>query len=108
MKATSSDTVRTRSWSGKYGRCLRNDWTNAWDRSDTPDPLGMPLQGMVAADAIERQKTYPTQAQPHVGFNPCGQIVGSTSVVKPVRMIIQEMIEEYLDAVERLHDLLPK
>jgi NAD(P)H-dependent flavin oxidoreductase YrpB (nitropropane dioxygenase family) len=106
LKATSRDTVRTRSWSGKFGRSLKNDWTDAWERSDTPDPLGFPLQGMVVQEAIERQNIYTDQAQPHVGFNPAGQIVGSTNVVKSVRMVIQEMIEEYLDAVERLNDLL--
>lgn len=106
LKPTSRDTVRTRSWSGKFDRSLKNDWTDAWERSDTPDPLGFPLQGMVVQEAIERQNIYTDQAQPHVGFNPAGQIVGSTNVVKSVRIIIQEMIEEYLDAVERLNDLL--
>jgi len=108
LKATSRDTVRTRSWSGKFGRSLRNDWTDAWERSDTPDPLGMPLQGMVSAEPIARQERYPAKAQPHLGFNPCGQVVGSTNVVKPVRLIIQEMIDTYLDAVERLNNLMPE
>jgi NAD(P)H-dependent flavin oxidoreductase YrpB (nitropropane dioxygenase family) len=108
LKATSRDTVRTRSWSGKHGRGLKNDWTEAWERDDTPDPLLMPLQGMVAAEPIARQKMYPAEAQPQVGFNPCGQIVGSLNVVKPVRKVIQEMIETYLDAVERLNDLMPE
>jgi NAD(P)H-dependent flavin oxidoreductase YrpB (nitropropane dioxygenase family) len=108
LKATSRDTVRTRSWSGKFGRGLRNDWTDAWDRSDTPDPLEMPLQGMVAAEPIARSEMYPAQSQPNVGFNPCGQIVGSTNAVKSVRIVIQEMIDAYLDAVERLNNLMPE
>ena len=43
LKATSEDTIRSRSWTGKTCRMLKNDWT-ARDRPDTPKPLGMPLQ----------------------------------------------------------------
>ncbi len=107
LKATSRDTVRTRAWTGKPCRVLRNDWTDAWDANDTPDPLGLPLQYMVTSDAVVRGHMYASQAQ-SVGFSPAGQIVGSVSAVKPVRLVIQEMIEEYLDAVERLNDLMPE
>ncbi len=107
LDATSRDTVRSRAWTGKPCRFLRNDWSNAWDREDTPDPLGLPLQFMVTSEAVVRGHMYATKSQP-VNFNPAGQIVGSTNTIKPVRLVIQEMIEEYLDAVERLNDLLPE
>ena len=32
LAATSRDTVRSRSWTGKPCRMLRNDWTDAWER----------------------------------------------------------------------------
>jgi NAD(P)H-dependent flavin oxidoreductase YrpB (nitropropane dioxygenase family) len=105
--ATSSDTVRSRSWTGKPARMLRNDWTEAWARDDTPDPLGMPLQFMVTADAVSRVHRYASKAQP-VAFNPVGQIVGSMNEVRPVRQVIQELVEEYVDAVERLQGLMPE
>ena len=38
LQATSEDTVRTRSWTGKTARVLRNDWTDAWDSPDAPQP----------------------------------------------------------------------
>ena len=107
LSATSRDTVRSRSFTGKPARLLRNDWTDAWDRDDTPDPLGMPLQFMVASEAVVRGHRYPTQAQP-VGFNPCGQIVGSLRAVRSVRHVVDEMIEEFLDAVEWLNSLVPE
>ncbi len=107
IDSTSRDTVRSRAWTGKPCRVLTNDWTNAWDSDNTPDPLGMPLQFMVTSEAVVRGHMYASQSQ-KVNFNPCGQIVGSTNVIKPVRLVIQEMIEEYLDAVERLNDLLPQ
>ena len=43
MKASSEDTVRSRSFTGKTARMLKNEWTEAWERPDTPDPLPMPL-----------------------------------------------------------------
>ena len=105
--ASSSDTVRSRSWTGKPARMLRNNWTEAWARDDTPDPLGMPLQFMVTADAVSRVHRYASKAQP-VAFNPVGQIVGSMNEVRPVRQVIQELVEEYVDAVERLQGLMPE
>ena len=105
-KATSRDTVRSRSYTGKPCRMLRNDWTEAWQKEDTPDPLGMPLQYMVTADAVARVHRYASKAQ-DVAFNPVGQIVGAMNEVQPVRELIVELVEEYLEAVERLDSLVP-
>jgi NAD(P)H-dependent flavin oxidoreductase YrpB (nitropropane dioxygenase family) len=80
---------------------LRNDWTEAWEKPDAPKPLGMPLQWMVTADAVSRVHRYAAKAQP-VGFNPVGQVVGMMNEVEPVRAVIQRMVEEYVDAVDRL------
>ncbi|WP_269203689.1 nitronate monooxygenase, partial [Mycobacterium colombiense] len=44
LAASSSDTVRSRSMTGKPARMLRTAWTDEWDRPENPDPLGMPLQ----------------------------------------------------------------
>ena len=97
--------MRSRSFTGKPARLLRNDWTDAWDRPDTPEPLGMPLQYMVASEAVVRTHRYPRHGQ-SVAFSPCGQIVGSLRAVRSVRHVVDEMIEEFLDAVERLNRLL--
>jgi len=35
-------------------------------------------------------------------FNPIGQIVGSLNSVRPVKEVIMTLVEEYLEAVERL------
>ena len=107
MDATSHDTVRSRSWTGKPCRMLRNDWTEAWERPDTPDPLPMPLQFMVTSEAVARVHRYARAAQP-VAFNPVGQIVGSMKEIRTCREVIQSLVEEYLDAVERLNALLPE
>jgi NAD(P)H-dependent flavin oxidoreductase YrpB (nitropropane dioxygenase family) len=106
LSATSHDTVRSRSWTGKPCRMLRNDWTEAWERSDTPKPLGMPLQFMVTADAVARGHRY-AEAARNVNFNPVGQIVGTMNAVRPVKEVILQLVQEYLEAVERLEQLMP-
>jgi NAD(P)H-dependent flavin oxidoreductase YrpB (nitropropane dioxygenase family) len=105
--ATSSDTVRSRSWTGKPCRMLRNDWTDAWASEDAPDPLGMPLQGMATAEPMSRVHRYPKPAQ-KVAFNPVGQIVGTMNEALPVREVIYNLVSEYVDAVDRLNAIQPE
>ncbi len=59
VKAGSRDTVRSRSFTGKPARMLRNDWTEAWENPDNPKPLGMPLQFMVSGLAVAATHKYP-------------------------------------------------
>ena len=107
LKATSHDTVRSRAWTGKPCRMLRNDWTEAWENPENPKPLGMPLQFMVTAEAVSRTNRYAAKAQA-VAFNPVGQVVGLMNEEQPVRDVIMHLVEEYLDAAERFASLQPK
>jgi NAD(P)H-dependent flavin oxidoreductase YrpB (nitropropane dioxygenase family) len=104
LDATSHDTVRSRSWTGKPCRMLRNDWTDAWEQEDTPDPLPMPLQMMVAFDAVQRGHRYPEPAK-DVNFNPVGQVVGQLNQVERTAQVVQRLVEEYVEACERLNRL---
>ena len=104
LAATSKDTVRSRSFTGKPCRMLRNDWTEAWEAPDAPKPLGMPLQFMVTSEAVARGHRYADKAK-QVLFNPVGQIVGSMTAVRPVKDVIYGLVQEYLESVERLESL---
>jgi NAD(P)H-dependent flavin oxidoreductase YrpB (nitropropane dioxygenase family) len=104
IKAGSRDTVRSRSFTGKPCRMLRNDWTEAWENPDSPDPLGMPLQYMVSGMAVAATHRYPDQSV-DVAFNPVGQVVGQFEKVEKTAAVIQRWVEEYLEAVERLNSL---
>ena len=84
---------------------LRNDWTEAWERPDTPDTLGMPLQMMAVREAMVRSGRYPDKAQ-QVAFNPVGQIVGSMNKVKRSADVIFELVDECIDSLERSQALL--
>lgn len=108
LQATSEDTVRSRSWTGKSCRMLKNDWTEAWERPDTPDPLGMPLQGLVTSDGIRRTAVYADRGEcQKVAFNPCGQVIGQINQVESCRQVMQRLLEEYVDALDRAGSMLP-
>ena len=105
MDATSKDTVRSRSYTGKPCRMLRNDWTEAWERADTPDTLGMPLQMMAVSESMARTNRYPDKSQ-DVAFNPVGQIVGTMNKVKRSADVVMELVEECIDSLEQTQRLL--
>jgi NAD(P)H-dependent flavin oxidoreductase YrpB (nitropropane dioxygenase family) len=108
LNAAVDDTVRTKAWTGKPARVLRNAWTEAWDRSDTPDPLPMPLHGLVTADAMRRSEAYASSGRTQqVAMNICGQVIGQINDIESCRSIIYRMITEYLDGLEALNHLMP-
>jgi len=102
--ATSRDTVRSRSFTGKPARMLKNDWTEAWETPGNPEPLGMPLQYMVSGMAVKATHKYPDQTV-DVAFNPVGQVVGQLARVEKSAAVIDRWVEEYLDATGRLEEL---
>ena len=109
LNATSEDTVRSRSWTGKPCRMLKNEWTEAWADAETPDPLGMPLQGMVTSDGIRRTATYAGVGDTQkVAFNPVGQVVGQMNQVESTRQVIFRLISEYVDALDKINSLMPE
>jgi NAD(P)H-dependent flavin oxidoreductase YrpB (nitropropane dioxygenase family) len=103
-KATSRDTVRSRSFTGKPCRMLKNDWTEAWETPGNPEPLGMPLQYMVSGMAVSATHRYPDQTI-DVAFNPVGQVVGQLTRVEKTATVIERWVEEYLEATTRLDEL---
>lgn len=106
--ASCEDTVRSRAWTGKPARYLRNEWTDAWAREDTPDPLGMPLQGLLTNEALRRVHRYARVGEVNkLNFNPVGQVVGMIREERSCRNVIFDLLGEYVDAVEALNGLMP-
>ena len=98
-EATSSDAVRSRAYTGKPARQLRTAWTEAWDNPENPQPLGMPLQYMLNAEAQDRIRRAENEAL--IG-TPIGQLVGSMKEPKTVREVVESLREEYTRTVESL------
>ena len=99
LKATSADTVRTRIYTGKPARLLKTRWTEAWAAEGAPEPLPMPLQNLLVADAHNRLNAADN---PDVISMPVGQIVGSMNEVRPVADVMAGLIAEYEETVARL------
>ncbi|MFI6292928.1 NAD(P)H-dependent flavin oxidoreductase [Nonomuraea sp. NPDC050790] len=99
LEATSRDTVRSRSWTGKPARLLKNEWTDAWEAADSPGTLPMPLQFMLVSDALRR---IGRSDAAELATFPAGQIIGITNQVRPVKEVMFGLVEEYVEAIERL------
>jgi NAD(P)H-dependent flavin oxidoreductase YrpB (nitropropane dioxygenase family) len=102
LAASSSDTVRTRIYTGKPARLLRNRWTQAWEEEDAPAPLPMPLQNILVAEAHQRMNQAGDATTVAM---PAGQIVGRMNAERPVAELFAEIVEEYARTVEHLHSL---
>jgi NAD(P)H-dependent flavin oxidoreductase YrpB (nitropropane dioxygenase family) len=101
-RATSSDTVRTRVYTGKPARLLKTKWTEAWAEEGAPAPLPMPLQNLLVAEAHNR---ISASNNPDVISMPVGQIVGRMNEVRPVADVIADLVSEYEETVARLEKL---
>ncbi len=102
LRASSSDTVRSRIYTGKPARLLKTKWTEAWDAVDAPSPLPMPLQNLLVSDAHNRLNRA---GDPDAVAMPVGQIVGSMNSVRPVAEVMADLISEYEATVKRLSSL---
>ncbi|WP_248963514.1 NAD(P)H-dependent flavin oxidoreductase [Sphaerisporangium perillae] len=102
LQATSRDTVRSRSWTGKPARLLKNEWTDAWESAESPGTLPMPLQFMLISGALRR---IGSSDAAELATFPAGQIIGAMNQVKSVKDVVFDLVQEYLEAVERLERL---
>jgi NAD(P)H-dependent flavin oxidoreductase YrpB (nitropropane dioxygenase family) len=109
LHAGARDTARSRSLSGKPARQLKTAWTEAWDGPESPGTLPMPLQFMATSDAVARINRWagsPKSRARELAGLPVGQIVGRMNEVRPAHEVIFQMIDEYVDAVQRLDGTL--
>jgi NAD(P)H-dependent flavin oxidoreductase YrpB (nitropropane dioxygenase family) len=96
LAATSSDTVRSRAISGKPARQLKTAWSEAWDDASHPQPLPMPLQFLLTAEATARIHRH-ARATGHdeLVTSPVGQIVGRMNQLRPVATVLDELRAEF-------------
>ena len=109
VAANSSQTVRSRSRTGKHSRQLVSPWTEAWESDKAPDPLPMPLQPMVAEPAL--QKVNKLAEGGHEGARDLstywvGQGVGLMNATISASDVVQEFKEDFISAYERLNNFV--
>ena len=103
LAAGARDTVRSRSWTGKPARMLRTEWTEAWEREDSPGTLPMPLQFMLINDAMRRINKFNVK---ELTTMPVGQIVGRMNKVRPVRDVMFDLVDEFVESSQKLEKLV--
>ena len=109
VAANSSQTVRSRSRTGKHSRQLVAPWTEAWESDAAPEPLPMPLQPMVAEPAL--QKVAKLAEGGHDGARDLstywvGQGVGLMNASISASDVVQEFKEDFIGAYERLNNFV--
>jgi len=105
LAASSRDTVRARSRTGKPSRQLRSPWTDAWEAQGAPTPLPMPLQSLVAEPplrVIDKLSQGDSQGAKDLATYWVGQGVGLMNEQMTAGQVVQGFKEDFLTAYERL------
>ena len=108
LQATSSDTVRSPTRTGKPARQLRSAWHEEWERPGSPSPLPMPLQPMLVNEAWQR-----IDAAARAGHEGAlrlesffvGQVVGSFAQIRPAGEITRQIVAECEQTIRDLAKL---
>jgi len=109
LTANSRQTVRSKSRTGKYTRQLRSPWTDAWQGPDSPEPLPMPLQGLVSGPALARIDKLADAGDPagkRLATYWVGQGVGMMNTSVSARTVVYEFMEDFAKACERVGGLM--
>jgi NAD(P)H-dependent flavin oxidoreductase YrpB (nitropropane dioxygenase family) len=109
LAASSSDTLRSPTRTGKPARQLRTAWHDEWERTDSPPPLPMPLQPMLVNEAWQRIDAAASAG--HEGALRLesffiGQVVGSFDAVRPAAEITRQLAADCERRIAELGGLL--
>jgi NAD(P)H-dependent flavin oxidoreductase YrpB (nitropropane dioxygenase family) len=89
--AGSTDTVISRSDSGKTLRMLRSAWSDEWAAADAPEPLKMPYQDILVGDLLGQILRHEVEPLVHEG---AGQGVAYLTAQEPVAQIMDRLVHE--------------
>ena len=109
LRASSRNTVRSRSRTGKPSRQLSSPWTDAWESTDSPESLPMPLQSFVSEPALRKIDKLADGG--HEGAKKLatywvGQGVGLMNQSMSVRSVVQDFQEDFINAYENLDSFI--
>jgi NAD(P)H-dependent flavin oxidoreductase YrpB (nitropropane dioxygenase family) len=110
LTATSSDTVRSPTRTGKPARQLRSAWHDEWESPGAPAALPMPLQPMLVNEAwrrIDRAADAGHEGALALESFFIGQVVGSFQDIRPAGEITRQMAADCEQRIAELARLLP-
>ncbi|HEY5663462.1 MAG TPA: nitronate monooxygenase family protein [Ilumatobacter sp.] len=91
LRATSADTVVTRSESGKTFRQIRSAWSDEWEAPGAPTPLKMPYQDVLVGDLLGAIDEHGVEPLLHSG---AGQGIGYATEIRPVADVIARLVAD--------------
>jgi NAD(P)H-dependent flavin oxidoreductase YrpB (nitropropane dioxygenase family) len=103
LSASSRDTIRSRSLTGKPARMLRSAWTEEWASDTAPSTLPVPLQSALIAEAQQRitHGSHGQNGATELSNYFVGQVVGRLDKIKSCRQVMLDMVTEYAEVLER-------
>jgi NAD(P)H-dependent flavin oxidoreductase YrpB (nitropropane dioxygenase family) len=109
LTASSRETVRSKSRTGKYTRQLRSPWTDAWMSEDAPETLPMPLQSLISEPALSRINKLADSG--HSGAKRLatywvGQGVGLMNETLATRTVVQNFMEDFASSWEHMKGVM--
>jgi NAD(P)H-dependent flavin oxidoreductase YrpB (nitropropane dioxygenase family) len=108
LAATSSDTLRSPTRTGKPARQLRSAWHEEWERPGSPAPLPMPLQPMLVTEAwqrIGRAARAGHEGAIRLESDFIGQVVGSFRELRPAGEITRQIVADCQRRIAELAEL---
>jgi NAD(P)H-dependent flavin oxidoreductase YrpB (nitropropane dioxygenase family) len=113
IDAGTDDTVKTKTFTGKPARYLRSAWVDEWGRPDAPELLPNPLHTVAIGKYLERidraaatGRYGPEDGPGRLVSKPVGQIVGSLNRQTSSRQVVLDMMEECVEALDRVQQIL--
>lgn len=99
LRATSADTVISRSESGKTFRQIRSAWSDEWAADDAPEPLKMPYQDVLVGDLLGAIDEHGVEPLLH---SAAGQGIGYATELRPVADVLATLVAEATETLDRL------
>ena len=99
IEARAEDPYQSRAMSGKPIRQLPSRYGDAWKQPGAPEPLQMPLQGMLVADILDGIQDNKVEEWM---TTPAGQSVVGINAVRPAADVVYSLAEEAIERFETI------
>lgn len=110
VAASSEDTIKTKSYTGKPARYLKSRWIDEWEGDGAPPILPTPLQSIATGRYVERIDRASALGSSTISAGagllankPAGQVIGLIKREMSCREVIHEMLQDCAEATITLH-----
>lgn len=95
VQSGDADTVRTRCYTGKPARTIRNRYNDAWERkTDQIQPFPMQVMTSVQEGVMDYAGVGGGDGDPERDFMPAGQGMGLIRAIKPAAEVFADLVRE--------------